>query len=70
MLIECLIEREGVTEITLAKIRYLFMPIPKFDKTGKRITSTTSYCDVNSDDHIKYFMGNAQFREYKPASTP
>ena len=66
MLIECLIVREGPTTLNLAKTKYTFMPILRYDENGKRIEQTTSCCEVNSEEHVKYLLSRGQFREYKP----
>ncbi|MFA6509938.1 MAG: hypothetical protein WCV62_05735 [Candidatus Peribacteraceae bacterium] len=67
MLIECLVKREGVTPMSIGKQVYNFMPIPTFDEKGKRVAVTTSFCDVTSEEHLKYMLSKpGQFREYVP----
>lgn len=67
MLIECLVKREGVTPVSIGKQVYNFMPIPTFDEKGKRVAMTTSFCDVTSEEHLKYMLSKSgQFREYVP----
>jgi hypothetical protein len=69
MLIECLTKREGPTPIDIGKIRYTFMPIPIIDKkTGKPIPGpTTSFAQINMEEHIAYFQDprrKAIFKEW------
>lgn len=67
MLIECLTKREGVTPVSIGKQVYNFMPIPTFDENQKRVAVTTSFCDVTSEEHLKYMLDRpGQFREYVP----
>lgn len=67
MLIECLVVRKGITPIVIGKTVYQFMPIPKFDTNGKRVQITTSFCDVNSEEHLKYMLSKPNsFKEYEP----
>ena len=82
MLVECLTKREGLTTVDIGKIKYNFMPIPVLDPdTGKEIPGpTTSYCQVNMEEHVKFFMDQRRrgiFQEYdgkprysKPLRTP
>lgn len=67
MLIECLTKRMGVTPVSIGKQVYNFMPIPTFDEKGKRVEVTTSFCDVTSEEHLKYMLSKpGQFQEYVP----
>lgn len=69
MLVECMTRREGVTPVSIGKQVYNFMPIPTFDEKGKRVAMTTSFCDVTSEEHLKYMLApqrKGQFREYVP----
>lgn len=55
MLIECLIQRDGDTEIRLALSYYKF----KKNKTGHAV------CDVGNKQHSDYLLGLGDFKEYK-----
>lgn len=46
MLIECLIQRDGSTHVTLRGVRY------EFKKNGLG----HSVCDVTSNDHLSWFL--------------
>jgi len=56
MLVECLIEREGATEVNLYGFKYRF----EDDGTGARVA------DVNSEDHRNYLIGTGFYRIYDP----
>jgi hypothetical protein len=63
MLVECLIEREGVTEVVLDKMRYLFIPVP--DPNRKRGEPSTSFCEVSPGKHLDHLLkSKGQFRPY------
>lgn len=67
MEIECLTEREGPTPVVLEDFKYMFQPVPTFfrPKDGgkmRRVTTTTSHCEVQNETHIKYFLGRPNFR--------
>lgn len=60
MLLECLIRREGPTEVVLEKTKYNFMPIPG----SKKGEMTTSVCDVANDAHAQRLLATGQYREF------
>jgi hypothetical protein len=60
MLIECLIEREGPTAMTLGSFTYLF----RENDHGHKV------CPVNSREHREYLMGLKDFRPYTPPEFP
>jgi hypothetical protein len=66
MEIECLTQREGYTPVMLEEFKYMFQPIPTYfrrkDGTQQRVKVTTSHCDVQNEDHIKYLLKRANFR--------
>ena len=71
MLMECLIEREGPTRVTLDKFDYDFMPQPKI--TGGDEKAKVAF--VNSTEHQERLLGTGMYRHYiekKPelATTP
>lgn len=56
MLIECLIEREGYTDVTLQRSKYEF----KRNEHGDQV------CDVLSASHSEYLLKLPDFRIYAP----
>ena len=56
MLVECLIEREGSTEVSLDRFKYRF----EDDGTGAKVA------DVNSEDHRNYLIKTGFYRIYDP----
>lgn len=58
MLIECLIEREGATHVTVAGFNYVFAP----DEQGRQV------CEVLSHDHQGWFLSMpSSYRPYDAA---
>ena len=55
-LMECLIKREGPTELTLGKFRYFFQD----DGTGAKVA------DVNNDTHMRYLISTGYYRIADP----
>ena len=69
MLIECLVKREGQTQVSIGKQVYMFMPLTQFDKMGVPIRGiqTTSICEVTAEEHLKYMLSKpGTFVEYVP----
>lgn len=60
MQMECLIKREGPTNLTLEKTKYTFWPIPG----SKKGEPSTSVCEVTKEEHVQYLLRTGQFREY------
>jgi len=58
--IECLIERVGVTPVTLEQFTYNFFPVPWAEEG----LPSTSVCDVQNETHAKIFLSRKQFRVY------
>jgi len=56
MLLECLIKREGPTEVNYFGFKYLFDD----DGTGAKV------CDVNSEEHRKQLISTGYYRIYDP----
>jgi len=56
MLIECLVKRAGITSVPLAGINYIFQPI----LGAKKDELTTSVCDINTEAHLKYLLGDPE----------
>lgn len=74
MKIECLTQREGVTPVSIGGVNYLFHPIPTFAKAKDgsltAVDVTTSMCDVQSEEHVKYLLRQPNFKEYKDDGKP
>lgn len=61
MLIECLIERDGYSVVTVQRNMYEF----KRNELGKQV------CEINSGSHLEYLLKLPDFQEYKePVVTP
>ena len=54
MEIECLVKRAGNTVVPLAGINHVFRPI----RDAKKGEFTTSVCDVTTEAHLKYLLGD------------
>ena len=61
MLMECLIEREGPTEIRIDQFVYHFRPDPKY--------RNRAVCPVLSSYHRRRLIDSGNFREYKDVET-
>jgi len=57
MLIQCLIEREGDTQITKLEGRHY-----KFARNEQG----AMVCDVHNQEHIRWMLMSSSYREYKP----
>lgn len=60
MLLECLIEREGYSIVTVQKNLYEF----KRNKEGRQV------CEINSGSHLEYLLKLPDFRKYEAPEIP
>jgi hypothetical protein len=70
MKLECMVRREGTTPVLHDGVNYKFEPILEYDFEGNIIPGpTTGLCEVQNEDHIKYFLAaghGTQFKAYVP----
>ena len=65
MILECLIQRDGPTHLTLDKFNYCFKENPDF---GGAVV-----CDVNNDAHAELLLATGMYRKYsgeRPTVSP